>query len=446
MKKKIAALALIAVVGLTACDRRETSSDEQSAVGGDVSTIGSEPVSDIAEEMPRVPDGVPISEYRQKFNEDVQSVKAMEFDNFDFSDCVFRYGATEDVLPMFRITEPQYVLSEDFTLDGFIEDIKRQCAVFFPGREIDMEELVCDASVSATSRMWPRVVDNYDGLKDGSIKYSWICVGASDDAEREKYDDVYAVWNKSDILLPYRMAKGGGRDLFGTDSLLASYIPGEGGDPVAVYSREEITPDMTCNLTDGEAAITDCIDFLENEYLEKIGVRSDFGLKVSDVEIYEPQPGIFAYNFHAGKTFKGIPFDAIPLGTHYSPSSDGKEYNWQSCRILMIESSDVDSFLDIGVHKPYEVLLETTELVPLSRAAEIASQKLTDSLVFDVRKAELVYSTAREGVQDRDHPDLNFSVACPEWKFYAYNENDGYTYVVYVNAQTAESRYQKLKI
>lgn len=435
---KALALSLLILLTTTGCDCSEKNDSQNNIDSG---------TGFLPEEIAEVPDGVPLSEYRQKFNEDVQSVKAMEFDNFDFTNCVFRCGATEDVLPMFKITEPQYVLSEDFTLDGFIEDIKRQCAVFFPGKEINMEDMVCDAhDVLATSRMWPRVVDNYDGLKDGSIKYSWICVGASDDSEREKYDDAYAVWNKSDILLPYRMAKGGGRDLFGSDSLLAAYIPGEGGNPVAVYLREEITPDMTCNLTDGEAAITDCIDFLENEYLEKIGIRSDFVLKVSDVEVFEPQPGIFAYLFYAGKTLKGIPFDTIPLGTQYSPSSDGKEYNWQSCRILMIEGRDVDSFLDIGVHKPYEVLQETTELVPLSKAAEIASQTLTNSQVFDVRKAELVYSTAKEGAKDRDHPELSYSVARPEWKFYAYSENDGYTYIVYVNAQTAESRYQKLKI
>ena len=56
-----------------------------------------------------------------------------------------------------------------------------------------------------------------------------------------------------------------------------------------------------------------------------------------------------------------------------------------------------------------------------------------------LKNVDLVYS---QSYKDNDTKSSTF-VARPEWRVTTFNPNDSYNYVVYVDAETGNSRYQK---
>ncbi|MBQ8791363.1 MAG: hypothetical protein IJZ51_08630, partial [Ruminiclostridium sp.] len=86
------------------------------------------------------------------------------------------------------------------------------------------------------------------------------------------------------------------------------------------------------------------------------------------------------------------------------------------------------------------ILLPVTEtnlvegIISLYDAVQIASEKLSDKVGFDVNKAELIYAG------DRNTELLTASLS-PKWKFTLFNPNDSKFYATYVDAVSGEFEY-----
>ena len=368
-----------------------------------------------------------LPEYKEVFARDVEEILATEYNNLDVSDCSFRFSDCGESIAVLLITEPEHALSDSFSIDTYKQQVESQLKLFFPDTTIRSDALYCNAVTQ--DEYYPLVSDYYEQLKDGSLEYTWFMY----ETESE-----YAWMSKSDCILPYRMSKGTARTLSGSDSQLASWLPGDSCELVQNYQIEEITPELSYHLINGDVTVADAIAYVENDYLKSIGCVTDFGIDIAEVDVLQVTPEIYGYNLLGRKTFDNIPFDTVKDMTGSSSSSDGREYARQTCEIFMIESNDVDTFLDIGVHKPYEIVEEFSEIITLKKAVQIASETLTSNIVFDVRSAELLYTTCYD-----EGSNYTTVTATPEWAVEAYNPNDGYRYMVYVNAKNGAVHYQR---
>lgn len=427
IKKKLRSIVVVlSVLLLTGCQEKPITSEQSADSENDSTHENNSSITD-AQGTTSDDEMWLIADYSSRFEDDVQVIKDKPYKNLDFSDCVFRFADCGDSIALLQINEPENAVSDAFSTEAYRQQIEVQFELFFPEAGFTDDAFYCNAE--SESEYYPLVKDCYDRLLDGTLPYTWFMY---------ETDDIYAVWNKSDLVLPFRMSQGTARTLSGSDKALAVWLPAQSCTLAETYLREEITPELSYDLWEGTVSIQEAMDYLEHDYLEQIGCVTDFGIRAAEVGVFQVTPEIYGYNFYVSKTFGGVPFDMIKNMTGFSDSSDGKEYSRQMAEVFMIESDDVDTFMDIGVHKPYTITDEITEIVSLQRAVEIASQTMTNSVVFQVRQAELVYTAY--------YPEKgNYStvIAQPEWKITAYNANDDLIYLVYVNAQNGEYRYQK---
>ena len=111
----------------------------------------------------------------------------------------------------------------------------------------------------------------------------------------------------------------------------------------------------------------------------------------------------------------------------------------------MVESDDVD--VVYGYYANQYITSETAykEIIPFEKACQIISEKMTDIVVFEVQRAELIYSEIMgkisDGYVDVENPTSSVS---PTWKFTLHNPNDIYDYICYVDAVDGENfRYYR---
>ncbi len=102
----------------------------------------------------------------------------------------------------------------------------------------------------------------------------------------------------------------------------------------------------------------------------------------------------------------------------------------------MAKSNDIDFWY---MQQPYTNVeydgSAITDIIPLERALNIMSEKLTQSVTFKVNKVDFVYCPL-------DFEENSYeTTAEAAWRIESFNPNDEKTYIVYVNATNGEIRY-----
>ena len=104
----------------------------------------------------------------------------------------------------------------------------------------------------------------------------------------------------------------------------------------------------------------------------------------------------------------------------------------------MVDEKNIDFLLGFDVNYFYKEIGEINQIVSAKQAVQIASDTLTGNVEFELKSVDLVYSQSKD-----NDTKLSAFIARPEWKVTTFNPNDSYNYVVYVDAETGNSRYQK---
>lgn len=211
---------------------------------------------------------------------------------------------------------------------------------------------------------------------------------------------------------------------------LNSYDPADWLEYVETYSRDST---QSFKLADKEMPINEAVDFFE-KYINELPCPEDVNAKtvVIDVDVYEITENIYGYYFLTTKEYQGVKFDHMRSGTQHSKFDD---YSATGGNAFMAESDDVD--VVYGYYRLEENTLGKSykDIVDFETAAQIISEKMTNSIVFDVQKIELVYtnkpSKTEEGFIDIVNPS---SEIAPAWKFTLCNLNDTMLYVCYIDA------------
>lgn len=230
-----------------------------------------------------------------------------------------------------------------------------------------------------------------------------------------------------------RFNKGRTAQISQTDISLESFNPKYYFESVGKYSPDSSASFM---LADKEVPINEAVDYFES-YINNLPYPEDpiLDMCVVSVDVLKLNDDIYGYCFTTTKRYGGIPFDSMESGTAYS---DFKNYSFVLGQGFMVESNDVDYVYGIYRSQTISNFKEYSEMISLENASEIISSSLTQNVVFEVKKAELVYSEKSVDGLNVDVDDYIQPTAAA-WKFTLFNPNDNLTYVCYVDAANGEN-------
>lgn len=215
-----------------------------------------------------------------------------------------------------------------------------------------------------------------------------------------------------------------------TYNKVSYFEPGMLFESIGIYSPQS---EKSFKLLDGEIRICDAVEFVEN-YLNNIpisaGLQRNMCTRVYNVEVMKINDNTYGYLFHTEPQFQGVNYDPVILGSHSS-------YNYDPSGgvAFMVKSRDVDYIDGInGNNWTFDVSV-CKDIVPVDTAIKTVSEKLSQSVTFEVISVELVYvrqlDKTEEGYINIDTYEARNT---PAWRITAGNPNDDRTYFCYIDA------------
>lgn len=222
--------------------------------------------------------------------------------------------------------------------------------------------------------------------------------------------------------------------------ILESYDPSDWLEYIATYS-----PDSTESypLLNGEISISKAVEFFE-KYINSIPYPSDPNTKtrVVEVEVYKISSSVYGYYFLTTMEFQGLYFDHMRSGVEHSEFND---YISIGGNAFMALTDDVDVIYGYYRKQNINSVASFKKIIPIQKALQSISGSLSNAVVFDLKRIELVYtqkpSKDKNGYIALENNDIFVS---PAWKISLYNPNDNYDYICYVDAKDGNNfRYYK---
>ena len=209
---------------------------------------------------------------------------------------------------------------------------------------------------------------------------------------------------------------------------LVTYTATDYFKTVGIYSPDS---ERKFRLEDKTVSIHDAVRFFEN-YVNNIPYPENAILDIHVVEVSVLQISDHTYGFYftTASTYDNVPFDTMRAGAH----SDTGDYVTSTGEGLMVRSDDVDSLFGYRRTQLMENMKKVTATVPISKAIDIVSDTVTSNIKFNVQKVELVYT---QKMRKNEDGSIDATIyprdVAPAWKFTMRNDNDGLTYVFYVD-------------
>lgn len=457
MKKKRIALLILTALLLSGCQPNpNNNSSSQTDSPADTEQSKQESVVDSQQSQPEQPEQpepaegvVPLDELTTSLGDAIPS-------NLDCSECVVRIPESMEALYMLEsITPVYYAESRNESLPEpdfltFYDTFKKQIAFYFPDETFDesfvhvssydKDFLGVDAKGEPDSA-YPTLQSTYDKIADGTWDFNML--------DYRPEGRAYMWCNKAVSPVPTRMNRGVAIQAMGIETIYGVFEVKH----LLEYQTEQLVvhedmKDAEYQLKNGVCSIKDAIAFFEGEYYDSMPCRyQDPNVRwdVDEVGIYQLTDDMYGYGFFSRLSYCGVPFDRCDPGS-FSSFSNGKEYDAATFAAFMAETDNVDFWAgcasDIQITRIGDAI---TEILPLSRAVEIAGEMLTAAVTFQVRKAELIYQ-GEYTQKNVDRPfsyDTSYRICKPVWKLTAYNPNDDIIYTVYVDAVSGKMYYRK---
>ena len=151
---------------------------------------------------------------------------------------------------------------------------------------------------------------------------------------------------------------------------------------------------------------------------------------VYKVKIYDMKDGSDSIGAEYTDSFHGIPMDSFQESVNNADTDLVQE-----SKELVVDSK---GHLDVRIDGGSPDITSKTEVVPLinlTKAVNILSNKVTQSVKFKINSVAMVY-TGKYTDENCEKADLS-----PAWKFIADNSNDGLHYAFYVDVVTGKLYY-----
>lgn len=370
---------------------------------------------------------IPITEVRETFDKEAEKIKAQKFDNVSFENADFTFTEASEVCTL-EYAKTQFTLSPDEAYDYMC----KRTDELFPGMFSDEEKadmIRFSDCYTINDEKYPDCYPTLEQYKEMNLateypdtfiadenNYIWVHFGAlcdyvhGDLEKREGYDspELEMIWE----------VYGG---IYANRFDAVSVYP-------SVYHTEDLKSEKTFRLESGDVSIAEAAAFIEKHLSElEISMR-DFPFKMSLRSVYVLDTGDdrCAFYFTIVPEYKNIKYDCAKIDRSsygISPISNSTNEAHVAGHVMMYEKDKI-SRLHVGVLPYYYDIVETgshTSVMPLEKAAELASKYLAWNMRFKAQSASVVYKE----ISDKDvfeYPDteayLNRKVnVIPCWKF-----------------------------
>lgn len=379
-----------------------------------------------------------ISEAGENFNNDVEKLKASDFDNISFKDLsVYSFpefpenGAVHvmDILP-----------GESPSADEMYDFMCEKIDELMPGRFTDEQKMfgirLADGGgfhEDAEEKQFRHAT--LKEYKDNHLEteHPWVLF-QSKEYSFEVTDGWFRGYNSG------AAAKRGD-----CDDLLYSYtLTGTYGD--IVYYTLDMNSQKSFELSDGSLRIDQASDYVNN-YLEtqKLSMKeSDIKYCTDGVKVIDMHNGQYGYVFSIVGKYDGMKFDTLDMrnseaGAGYTQNTTNEAT--RSGNFGLTKSGEPDYFNLLNIYNVAEK--ETyTSIIPLNKAAEIASDYLTSGIKFKAENVTAVYKefSAYSEIGSEEHRNREITVR-PCWKFLLCptTGNTNLLYHIYVDMLTGKT-------
>lgn len=455
MKRLLPLLAFVLL--LTACGGKSTSGGVSEGVSGSDTPIGvissGESTDGAAsnEVIEYSEDAIDIKTATESYKADFEACKAAGYPNLSFENTeVFPVAVVESCrkledVPFNKQTEE---LEGQITETEKVEKFKEYCKFFlgdydeewggFDTLDADWDKRKSMEVDGFRYSIFEKLSDHTEEIENEDFHINWMVYV-------DPYKKNYLWYTPSTLKYPHEFNKGNAAVILkesqnviisiqtGESAYIPKYIPDE---PIARYFNDGTNNDVTYRLADGDCSIGEAIDYFTNEFREALPFDPEDKQPylVRYIDVFPMTDDTYAYFIRFSPTVGApIPFERS-ISMSGSAGSLPDEFSL-NCQALMIKKNDIDvanTFAPIyGIN---ETGGEITKMIPLKKAVDIVSERITQAVMFDVIEVDLVY-------HGKCAPDNDTAaVLSPTWLIRMINPNDALYYVAYIDAVTGNFR------
>ena len=461
MKKLIPLLSLILL--LTACGGKSTSNSNSSNVSGSVSgdvSSGDTPIGGNSSDSESAPsdeiikyseDAIDMKTATENYKSDFEQCKAAGYPNLSFEKTevfpvavVERCRKLEDV-PFNKQMEE---LEAQITETEKVEKFREYCEFFFGDYDEEWGGFdTLDADWDKREKLevdgfgyniFEKLSDHTEEIENEDFHINWMLYV-------NPYKKNYLWYTPSTMKYPIEFNKGNAAVILkesqnviisvqtGESEYIANYIRDE---PIARYFNDGTSNDVTYRLADGDCSIGEAIEYFTKDFWEALPFAPEDKQPylVRYIDVFPMTDDTYAYFIRFSPTVGApIPFErSISMSGTAGGLPD--EYSL-SCQALMIKKNDIDvADCFAPIYSMHETGGEITKIIPLKKAVDTVSEKVTQNVTFDVVEVDLVY----HGNSALDWDTAN--VLKPTWLIRLFNPNDNSYYITYVDAVSGDFR------
>lgn len=419
MKKAgLSVLTVICILSVTGCHSRI---EEDIAGTGDLAVdISSTEEGNGLEAftIDLAPDRIPLAEYQDQYEAEVERVLATEYDRLQFSEnCEFASIDGAETVGVYQLCIEKTGVDETI---GIIEDWLEETGHEDLDLEAELRSSSGEHSVEeGIDFEWPLVYDYYPDWESGFGFF----INTNACHIQILSNGIYSMSDGS-ITACLGLDSDAGNDAMGADGELVDR------GPVARKGED------VWELTDGEMSVADAAE-LVREYFEAgtPGPNTEgVSIDVPWVEVYTLNDK-YEYAFQVRRIYKGVPFSYVDWGTrtYYDDYTIGGDTK----KAYVVSHDTVAAFVGYSDSQPIEPLMEEqTAILPLQAAADRLDDFLADKVRLEVGKAGLAYCKYSE-----TEDGTGTEIAIPCWEFESVNRTNDQLMTFYVNALSGEIYY-----
>ena len=221
------------------------------------------------------------------------------------------------------------------------------------------------------------------------------------------------------------------------------YFPAAAHDILQIYDMDALYSEDTWMLTDGNLSVIDAVKLAET----LLATSSELKPLIRNLNVVSLTDTINVYCMAVTLQYGGIPFDIADISPSavsfesVSLASENEQKSYVNLPGTIVISDNQNIDFQIGICTDYTIEVQETafECITPESAIQIASEYLTEGVMFEADKMELIYapytiSSANEPIRQQ---------VDPVWKIRLFNSNDNMYYALYIDALNGECNCYK---
>ncbi len=390
---------------------------------------------------------IPITNVRNSFSEDANTLKSRTFDNINLADAYFTFTQTDKVYTFdYKITD--YDISPD---DAYNYMCKR-LDEFFPGMFSDEEKtseirffnVIPNFNEKGQRTEEYPTLEQYKALKgknypDVLSDHPTIGLRKSNDFSLRVMNGILREYDNGDLA----RRSGFDREIISFNVLNEFSV---------VYRTENLESEKVFHLLSGDISIADAVKSAEKKLSElKLSERElPFEMRVQNVNVLDIGNNCYAFYFGIVPEYKGIKYNCVlPDDTVWGFSilyDNTKECD--ACgEAIMCEADKLCRYRFSHLSSTYDIIESGTadSIISLENAAEMVSEYMTAGMNFKALSVSAAYKPFSEiGIEeavDNDTYEKRAITVKPCWRFVLQPLTGGTDrlYYVFVDMLTGET-------